>query len=201
MNKFSKILFMALSFIVISDAAFAADDCPKNVDTVYCKIAKETGGKVYTGDELKNIPIEPITPYEPEEPSHEYSPYSKDIGCKEWGGKRENEICTSLSDNLEWGWTGHATIAPGWKTKWTSVKNTYCDTKITPSDLPVLLKMCGSNVDPYMSCTSLPDARLAVGVEYLIKTLISLDKVPRELKGSVYDPQGSEYLLKDGCRE
>lgn len=105
MNKFSKTLFMALSFLVISQGAFAAEECPVNSDPVYCKIAKETGGKVFDGRSAKDwedVLKDPPHPIEPK-PAHEYSAFSKDIGCSEWTDKRAQEICQSLSENLEWG--------------------------------------------------------------------------------------------------
>lgn len=201
MNKISKTLFMVLPLVLMSQLVLAADDCPANVDPVYCKVAQETGGKVYAGKDLNKIATDPIVaPAKPSKHVHQYSPYSTDIGCDEWTDKRSHEICQSLSDNLEWGWTGHATIAPGWKTNWTTVKNVYCDQKITTADLPLLEKMCGSVINPYMSCTKVPDARLASGIEFLIKTIISLGQVPTELKGTIYDPENKDYLLKDGCR-
>ena len=133
--------------------------------------------------------------------THQYSAYSKDIGCDEWTDKRSSEICQSISDNLEWGWTGHAMIAPSWRVNWSSVKNVYCDVKISKADLPVLVKMCGSEIKPYMSCLGSGDPRLLSAVEYLIGTIRGQTEKTDEFKNTVYDPKNDQYLLKGGCKE
>lgn len=200
-------MFVFGCLLMVSSSVWAADTCPKGADPVYCQLAKDTGGKVFDGRSAKDWEdISKMIP-RPVEPSpvHEYSPFSKDIGCEVFRDSRSREICDSISENLEWGWTGHATIAPGWKSNWNSVKNVYCDKKITKLDLPILEKMCGLKIKPHMSCMMSTDARLAIGVEYLIKMVIvenaASEELDNEFKGSVYDPKSKNYVLKDGCRK
>ena len=58
-----------------------ADDCPAGTDPVYCKIAKETGGKVVTDiDDLKDIPE--VKPPPSPEPVRHNSMYSRQLGCE-----------------------------------------------------------------------------------------------------------------------
>ena len=201
MNKFLIILFIFLSQMVMADSVFAADECPPNADPVYCKIAQGTGGKVFDGKSNKkweDVLKERPHPVEPK-PTHEYSAFSKDIGCSEWTDKRSHEICQSLSDNLEWGWTGHAIIAPGWKSTFATAKNTYCEQNITRKDLPILEEMCGQKSGDYTVCTVPMDSRFGAGVERLINIIHAQNKLTKEFKGSVYDPSTDYYLLKGGC--
>ena len=203
MSKVDIFLFIFLLIACAPFIAHASENCPANVDPVYCKIAQETGGKVIEDGSPQDLKEVSKTSPKLDEPKvkHAYSPYSKNIGCEQWTEKREQQICNSLSDNLEWGWTGHATIAPSWRVSWTTVKNVYCDLTMSKTDLPILEKMCGNDIKPYMSCLKLMDWRFATGVEYLIKTIRAQSEVSQEFKGTVYDPHNDNYLLKGGCKE
>jgi len=202
MNKLSKISFMFL--FIFSTNVYAEENCPPNVDKIYCQLAAQTGGKVYSGDVGLNPKIlleDKAKTIEPVKHTHKYSAYSKNLGCSEMADKRGHEICQSISNNLEWGWAGHATIAPSWRVNWSSVKNVFCELKMSGADLPALAKICGGEIKPHMVCLNPSDPRLASGVEYLINTIQAQDKSSDEFKGTVYDPQNDRYLLKGGCAE
>jgi hypothetical protein len=207
--KFSKTLVVFILCVFANISLLAADDlCPNGADPIYCKIAQETDGKAYNSDSkniLKNVLEDNKKSIEQSQlnnkPVHKYALYSSDIGCSEVDDARGRQICDSISKNLEWSWSGYATISVGQRPSWDTIKNVYCDDNITKSDLPVLAKMCGTEITPYMYCVKPSDWRLASGVEYLIKTIISLNGAPEELKGSVYDPKSNDYLLKGGCKK
>lgn len=204
------VLSMALTILGIThQSAFAEDVCPEKSDPVYCKLANETGGKVIyvepNGDmsEAVNqlLKDEGMNLEKIEEPKKR-SIFSKDIGCAEYKEGRGKEICNSISQNLEWGWTGHASFAPGWRSKEGTIKKVFCEKNITQNDLPVLLKMCGTDVKSYLSCIKPDNARLSVGLEGLINTLRGQNEpLAEDLVGTFYDPNHPQYLLKSGCED
>jgi|GEM_PF-4523184 len=203
-----KLVQLFVFFLILSPSVWADEACPNGADLIYCKVSQETGGKIYNGHSeniLKNIQEDNKKSIEQLEINnkhvHKYSPYSKDIGCNEWTDDRSHEICESISKNLEWGWTGHAAIAPSWRVNNNTIKNVYCDKKISSTDLPILEKMCGSEVYPYMSCIKPIDSRFAVGVESLIKIILAQNKMSDEFKETIYEPQGKKYILTGGCKK
>jgi hypothetical protein len=48
---------------------------------------------------------------------------SRDSGCTEVRLARGKEICRALSDSMEWNWSGHAIISPGWRVTWQGVRH------------------------------------------------------------------------------
>lgn len=192
--------FFMIAFCPAISAA-AEEDCPANVDPVYCKVAKETGGKVYVGkpeDVFREMREDLEKPVVPAKPRHVYSPYSKDLGCSEIFDVRGKEICEAVSGNLEWRWTGHAVIAPGWKFDFGGLKKVYCEAKISKDDLPLLMKMC-TDYDGGRVCTNPSDPRLSMALEWLKSLIIARDGGDDFTKGTVFEPDSSSYVLKDGC--
>jgi hypothetical protein len=200
----ARLFLICLAWAVFYSSSHAETDCPPGADKVYCDIAQQTDGRVYSGLDETTL-TSALTPETNRPPGikdktpHRYSPFSKDIGCDGVADGRSRDICRALSESLSWGWQGHATLAPGWKMTSDGVRKVYCDKHISRADLPPLLAVCGGDIHPYMSCIAPTDARLATGVEGLIKTVIAVDGAPEDLKDTIYDPAGKNYILRNGC--
>jgi hypothetical protein len=70
-------------------------------------------------------------------PTHgkDYSLSSRDIGCAEIAQGRSRQICEAISASLTWQWTGHATIAPGYKPSIEGIRKVYCGLNIGEEDV------------------------------------------------------------------
>ncbi|HOO51580.1 MAG TPA: hypothetical protein PLK94_09875 [Alphaproteobacteria bacterium] len=189
----------------ISQPAHSQDECPPNADPVYCRLANETGGKVYVGDPQDAVDDIMERDFkaakrEKENPKHEYSPYSRDLGCDTQTENRTIEICKSIESNLEWGWTGHAMIAPAWRITPTTLRNVYCETEISAQDLPILKSMC--NYPEFLDhniCSKPDNRRLAQALEDLINLIAAQSNTDAETITTIYNPRDENYILKDGC--
>lgn len=203
MNAITVLSFFA--FILFAcHPAYSDEACPERADPVYCKIAKETGGKVIFVDPKDDmtesvkqlLSDQSLKKEEPEKRSI----FSKDIGCDKYSEGRAKEICVSISENLEWGWTGHAMFAPGWRSGTETIKNVFCEKHITKDDLKVLTALCGNDVKPYLACLKPENARLSVSLEGLINILRGQNKqLPEDLAGTIYNPESPDYILEKGC--
>lgn len=112
---------------------------------------------------------------------------SRDIGCTSVTPERGREICRALSDSMEWTWTGHAIVSPGWRVSWNTLRRVYCHEKISAADMPVLeIMKTGS------------DWRLQDGADELIRLVGSSANEP---ENSIFNPKNPHYLLKEGCVE
>jgi hypothetical protein len=102
---------------------------------------------------------------------------SRDLGCANVNPAREKEICLALSKSMEWTWTGHAIISPGWRVTENTLRRVYCREKITSADLPALETMKTGS-----------DWRLQDGAEDLIHLL-----------GANGDRANPRYVREGGC--
>src|SRR5260221_14504225 len=62
---------------------------------------------------------------------------TRNLGCDRQLG-RAQEICHRLEREMQWTWTGHAIISPGWRVTFKSVARTYCAERVGPKDIPAL---------------------------------------------------------------
>ncbi len=110
---------------------------------------------------------------------------SRDLGCASEPSGRAQAICGALSRSLEWTWTGHAVVAPGWRPTWAGLRRVYCGASITPADLPALESMKNA-----------ADWRLRDSAGDLIRLVHAGAGEP---ENSVFNPAHPEYVLKRGC--
>lgn len=113
---------------------------------------------------------------------------SRNIGCADVRQVREKKICRALSESMEWTWMGHATLSPGWRVTWDTVRRVYCRENMGVADLPALeaLKM-GS------------DWRLQDGADDLIRLVSTVSGRVSEPENSIFNPANPQYILKDAC--
>ena len=114
---------------------------------------------------------------------------SRDIGCAKVAPERGKEICNALSDSMEWTWTGHAIVSPGWRVTWNSLRRVYCRAGISIQDLAVLESMRSNS-----------DGRLHDGVDELIRLTGSSSGRADEPENSIFNPRNALYILKGGCK-
>ncbi len=166
-----------------------ADDCPAGTDPVYCKIAKETGGKVVTDiDDLKDIPApEPVF----KAPVRHNSMFSRELGC-EYQALADQPLCKLIESKEEWSWLGHGGPFPGWRVTFKTICQVYYKYEITQDHLPQLERMRKVNFGDI-------DWRLQFGLDGLIRVLKNKDGATPEDAGSIYDPANATYILKS-CR-
>ncbi len=112
-----------------------------------------------------------------------------ELACAAFASPHEQKVCKTLSDTMEWEWFGHAIVAPGWRVTWNSVRLTFCDLKLSSSDLLALEAM-----DRVLLSSPAADWRLAFGVSGLIRLLR-----PESDPASIFNPDNPSYILKDGC--
>lgn len=167
-----------------------ADDCPAGTDPVYCKIAKETGGKVVTDiDDLKDIPE--VKPPPSPEPVRHNSMYSRQLGC-ELQAEQDREFCAQIEKEQEWTWAGHAGLSPGWRVTPKTICILTYRYKLSEADLPQLERMRKVNGHDI-------DWRLEFGLGGLIRVIKNRNGATPEDAGSIYDPANANYILKDSC--
>jgi len=113
---------------------------------------------------------------------------SRDLGCDRQIG-RAQEICLRLQRDMEWTWTGHAIISPGWRVTFASIARTYCAEHIRPDDISALRILRQST----------KDWRAESGADFLIR--LAQNKAGGEADDitSVVNPANPSYILKDGC--
>jgi len=127
----------------------------------------------------------------------------RDLGCPSYEG-RAREICRGLARNMEWGWMGHAIVAPGWRVTFSTMREVYCGNKITIEDLAALKEL--AEPQPFKS----KDWRLengAVGLLTLLRT--RHPDVAFEIHSPTsfctepncaFNPANPEYILRGGCK-
>lgn len=115
---------------------------------------------------------------------------SRDLGCSNVAPGREQEICRSISDSMQWTWFGHAIISPGWRPTFDSIRDVYCRRQVTTADLPVLESLR----------QGMPDWRRESAAENLQRILKNLDGSADEPENSIFHPKNPSYILRNGCR-
>jgi hypothetical protein len=115
---------------------------------------------------------------------------SRDLRCEAVRHARGRAICRRLQQEMQWTWTGHAIISPGWRVTFQTVRHTYCIEKVDVRDIAALESMQ----------RSAKDWRAEDGAEFLLRLVRNKDGSGREDLASIFNPRNSSYILKDGCR-
>jgi len=112
--------------------------------------------------------------------------WSRDLGCAADADERARQVCQLLGEGMEWTWTGHAIISPGWRVTWETIRRAWCAAGLREDDAPALEALRRS-----------PDFRLETGAAGLLALLRPAAQDP----GTVYHPANPAYLPRAGCPE
>lgn len=99
--------------------------------------------------------------------------------------ERNQEICKTVSDNLEWQFFGHAIISHDWKPGAKTAHDSFCALKISKDDAPLLNDLS----------RNASDWRLQTGADDLLRLL----NPENEPENSIFSSQNPDYILKDRC--
>ncbi len=148
--------------------------------------------------------------------------YSRDLDCELQPSSRALAICNKLEQALQWHWTGHAIISPGFRINFDSVRQVYCTLPVTKEDTEILLNMALDSeskqgtaqaqinngaifllstlgklaLDNYPALNNISDKNRRRQAQYL-KTLISRNI--EAASTSIFNPSHRSYILRDGC--
>ena len=114
---------------------------------------------------------------------------SRDLGCAVVSDIRAGVICRRLQQEMQWTWTGHAIISPGWRVTFQSVVRTYCGEKVGSKDIKSLEALRKSS----------SDWRTESGADFLLRLVRSVDGTAHEDVNSIFNAQNPSYILKRGC--
>ena len=114
---------------------------------------------------------------------------SRDLGCAAVSDIRAGVICRRLQREMQWTWTGHAIIAPGWRVTFQSVVRTYCGEKVSSKDIEALEALRKSSTD----------WRTESGADFLLRLVRSVDGSAREDANSIFNAHNPSYILNGGC--
>ncbi len=109
---------------------------------------------------------------------------SKRLACGTQTTPDATAICKLLQTHMEFEWSGHATLAPGYRVTFTSIRKVWCARPFSPTDVPALQQLEKSQ-----------DWRLQMGANAL---RILVEKAPQPAN-SVYNPENPAYILRQGC--
>jgi hypothetical protein len=156
-------------------------------------------------------------------PGRADSLYSRNLSCTRLAAPRERQICQSLEREMEWTWTGHAIIAPGFRVTFETVKRVYCALSVSAVDTPALVNtVVRLEHKPDDAMASL---QLANGSRFLLYLLGAAAlrvfpeqprnwddrawQIVKNLKeevalnssdpGMIWNPANPQYLLRGGC--
>jgi hypothetical protein len=150
--------------------------------------------------------------------------YTRNLACDKRFAARELAICKALERELEWVWTGHASISPGYRSTFESARRIFCSLPITAGDTRALVMIAVAA--ERSSTTTFADAQLANGSRFLLNLLgrRALEEYPAHAKewderswqiaknlreeissnindpGMIWHPQNPQYLLRGGCK-
>jgi hypothetical protein len=126
----------------------------------------------------------------------------RDLGCRT-RADREREICRGVARNMQWEWTGHAIVAPGWRITFDTLRRVYCDDKITVDDIAALKHLAEDRrvengavglltllrTSPEAKAARIPDSEFNANTtaSYCIDT------------NCVFNPENPQYILRGGC--
>jgi hypothetical protein len=115
---------------------------------------------------------------------------SRDLGCAGVPDARGRMICRRLQQEMEWTWTGHAILSPGWRVTFKSVRRTYCAAGIGDRDINAL--------EALQQTTR--DWRAQSGADFLLRLLRNSNGSAHEDVNSIFNAVNPSYVLKGGCR-
>lgn len=150
--------------------------------------------------------------------------YTRNLACNKRFAARELAICKALERELEWVWTGHAIVSPGYRSTFASARRIFCSLPITAGDTRSLVMITVSAERP--STATFADGQLANGARFLLNLIgqQALDAFPeresswddrawliaKKLReeisvnindpGMIWHPQNPQYLLPGGCK-
>ena len=113
---------------------------------------------------------------------------TRNLGCDKQSG-RAQEICRRLEREMQWTWTGHAIISPGWRVTFKSIARTYCADHVGPEDVPALQTLR----------QTAKDWRAESGADFLIRLIQNKDRDGPEDVTSIFNPANPSFILRDGC--
>ena len=113
----------------------------------------------------------------------------RNLRCAAIPDARAQTICQRLQQEMQWTWTGHAIIAPGWRITFESVRRTYCAEKIGPQDIAALDRLRQTTTD----------WRAESGAEFLLRLVRNRDGSGDEDITSIFNPANPSFILKNGC--
>ena len=113
---------------------------------------------------------------------------SRNLGCDQQPG-RAQEICRRLEREMQWTWTGHAGISPGWRVTFEDVARTYCAERVGPKDIEALQKLRQTT----------KDWRAESGADFLMRLVESKNGGGGENITSIFNPANPSFILKEGC--
>jgi hypothetical protein len=113
---------------------------------------------------------------------------SHNLGCDGQPGRAE-EICRRLEREMQWTWTGHAIISPGWRVTFKGIARTYCAEHVGPEDVPALQSLRETT----------KDWRAESGADFLIRLVQNKDGGGSENITSIFNPANPSFILRDGC--
>jgi hypothetical protein len=114
---------------------------------------------------------------------------SRDLGCGAVSDVRGRAICRRLQREMEWTWTGHAIISPGWRVTFQSIVRTYCKETVGSKDVKSLEALRQSS----------RDWRTESGAEFLLRLVRNKDGTAHEDVNSIFNVHNPSYILKGGC--
>ncbi len=149
--------------------------------------------------------------------------YSRNLDCAPRFAGRELEICRSLERELEWIWTGHATISPSYRVTFESAKRSFCTLPVRVQDILPIYRIAVA-VERRLS-GKFADGQLINGSRWLLTLLgqPAIDRFPerqpdwderawqaaKNLRETVahdiadtamiWHPQNPHYILRAGC--
>lgn len=115
--------------------------------------------------------------------------HSRDLRCATVSDARGRSICQRLQREMEWTWTGHAIISPGWRVTFRSVVRTYCGEDVGSKDITSL---------EVLRQTS-KDWRAESGADFLIRLVRAMDGSAHEDVNSIFNTGNPSFILKGGC--
>jgi hypothetical protein len=125
--------------------------------------------------------------------------YTRNLACDSRFAARELAICKALERDLEWVWTGHAIISPGYRTTFESARRMFCSLPIAAEDTRslVMLNLLGQQaLDGFPGRQSDWDECAWQIAKNLREKISANINDP----GMIWHPQNPQYLLRGGCK-
>ena len=135
---------------------------------------------------------------------------SRDLGCDALRNEREQQICRRIEGEMEWTWTGHAIIAPGWRPGIATARRVYCDLPIMPTGAQALARItqqAGGRSDWRLPSAAQSLLRLlgAAAIAELkrsggeFESVIAQIEMDISAETSIFNPDHPGYVLRGGC--
>jgi hypothetical protein len=131
---------------------------------------------------------------------------ARDLDCGALREARGVQICQKIERELEWTWTGHAILAPGWRPSFATARRVFCDLPVNAADAPVLARM-KQHADwrPQSAAQSQLNLLGAAAIAALNSAGAVYRPIVEEIEQSIGDEvsifnrTNPDYVLKGGC--